>query len=65
MVLEFDYPGAGTFRASGNPIKLGADPSPPIRRPPQLGEHTDAVLRELAGLTDEEIAELRRDSAAG
>ena len=65
MVLEFDYPGAGTFRASGNPIKLGADPSPPVRRPPLLGEHTDAVLRDLAGLTDEEIAELRADGAIG
>jgi crotonobetainyl-CoA:carnitine CoA-transferase CaiB-like acyl-CoA transferase len=65
MVLEFEYPGAGTFRASGNPIKLGADPDPPVRRPPVLGEHTDAVLRELAGLTDAEIADLRREGAAG
>ena len=65
MVLEFEYPGGGTFRASGNPIKLGADPVPPVRRPPLLGEHTDAVLRDLAGLTDEEIADLRREGAAG
>jgi len=34
------------------PIKLGADPSPPVRRPPLLGEHTDVVLRELAGLSE-------------
>ncbi len=26
---------------------------------PALGEHTDVVLRELAGCTDEEIAALR------
>jgi CoA:oxalate CoA-transferase len=63
MVLELDYPGAGTFLAAGNPIKLGADPSPPVRRPPLLGEHTDAVLAELAGLTREEIAGLRASGA--
>ena len=65
MILEFDYPGAGTFRAAGNPIKLGADPSPPVRPPPRLGEHTDAVLRELAALTEAEVAELRRTGAVG
>ena len=65
MVLELDYPGAGTFRAAGNPIKLGADPSPPVRRPPLLGEHTGAVLAELAGLTAAEIAELRERGAIG
>jgi crotonobetainyl-CoA:carnitine CoA-transferase CaiB-like acyl-CoA transferase len=28
--------------------------------PPALGEHTDAVLRELAGYPPDRIAELRR-----
>jgi formyl-CoA transferase len=65
MVLEFDYPDAGAFQVAGNPIKLGADPSPPVRRPPLLGEHTDAVLAELAGLTPEEIATLRAQGAIG
>ena len=65
MVLEFDYPDAGAFQVAGNPIKLGADPSPPVRRPPLLGEHTDAVLAELAGLTAEEIAALRDEGAIG
>ncbi|HXM56172.1 MAG TPA: CoA transferase [Candidatus Dormibacteraeota bacterium] len=63
MVLALDYPGAGTFLAAGNPIKLGSDPAPPVRRPPRLGEHTDAVLAELAGLAPEEIAELRARGA--
>lgn len=65
MILEFDYPDAGTFRAVGNPIKLGADPTPPVRRPPRLGEHTDAVLTELGGLTADEIAALREEGAIG
>jgi crotonobetainyl-CoA:carnitine CoA-transferase CaiB-like acyl-CoA transferase len=65
MVLEFEYPDAGTFRVTGNPVKLGADASPPVRRPPRLGEHTDAVLRELGGLSAEEVAELRAEGSAG
>jgi formyl-CoA transferase len=65
MVLEFDYPGAGTYQVAGNPIKLGADPSPPVRRPPLLGEHTDEVLTELAGFSQDEIGALRAEGAIG
>jgi formyl-CoA transferase len=28
---------------------------------PEIGEHTDEVLRELAGMSPEEIARLRRE----
>jgi formyl-CoA transferase len=63
MLIEFEYPGAGTVRVAGDPIKLGADLDAPLTRPPALGEHTDAVLAELAGLGAGEIAELRRQGA--
>ncbi len=63
MLLEFDYPGAGMIHAVGSPIKLGDNLPPLVRRPPMLGEHTDAVLSELAGLDAGEIAELRRQGA--
>ncbi len=43
----------------GNPVKLGAVAEGPETRPPWLGEHTDSVLREELGLTDEEIDALR------
>jgi crotonobetainyl-CoA:carnitine CoA-transferase CaiB-like acyl-CoA transferase len=65
MLVEFDYPGAGRVRAVGSPIKLGADLQAEVRRPPILGEHTDPVLGELAGLNAEEIADLRRQGAIG
>jgi crotonobetainyl-CoA:carnitine CoA-transferase CaiB-like acyl-CoA transferase len=47
MVLEVDHPGHGPVRMTGFPIKLSATPAR-LRHPaPALGEHTDAVLREL------------------
>ena len=45
------------------PITLGGD-RPGLRtNPPQLGEHTDALLAEV-GYTSEEIAELRAGKKA-
>ena len=63
MIVEFEYPGAGTFRVAGSPAKLGSEPIPPVRRPPLLGEHTDSILRELVGLSDDDIANLRAEGA--
>jgi 2-methylfumaryl-CoA isomerase len=50
-------------RLPGNPIKfdgMGRTISNPA---PQLGEHTDAVLRELLSLSSVRIAELRAQGA--
>jgi len=50
-------------RVAGSPAKLGSEPIPPVRRPPLLGEHTDSILRELVGLSDDDIANLRAEGA--
>jgi formyl-CoA transferase len=40
--------------------RFSGTPSPQIRPAPSLGAHTDEVLRELAGLSAGQIAELRQ-----
>ena len=44
----------------GNPIKFSRTPVEYRYPPPRLGEHTDAVLHDLLGLSPEEIEDLRK-----
>lgn len=51
--------GRSTVPVPGMPIKLSGSDPPETTPAPYLGEHTDAVLREIAGYGDEEIETLR------
>jgi crotonobetainyl-CoA:carnitine CoA-transferase CaiB-like acyl-CoA transferase len=62
LVAEVDHPTAGRVRAPGIPVRLSGTPPSVRRHPPELGEHTDEVLRDL-GYAKEEIAALHRDGA--
>jgi crotonobetainyl-CoA:carnitine CoA-transferase CaiB-like acyl-CoA transferase len=59
MVTEFEHPVAGLVRMLGLPLRFDGTPSSIRRHPPMLGEHTDEVLIELAGLDAEEVEALR------
>ena len=63
MIVEYDHPDVGRVRLPGNPIKMSDIPATPSRPAPRLGEHTDAVLRELLSLSVDKIADLRRQGA--
>jgi crotonobetainyl-CoA:carnitine CoA-transferase CaiB-like acyl-CoA transferase len=60
LVLQMDHPELGTIRELASPIKLG-DAKTEHRLAPRLGEHTDQVLRDYAGASDDEIASWRKD----
>jgi len=57
MILDLDYPPRGTYKMVGCPVKLSASPAD-IKRPPMLGEHTDALLGDICGADPQELARL-------
>ncbi|HNJ08548.1 MAG TPA: CaiB/BaiF CoA-transferase family protein [Plasticicumulans sp.] len=59
MRVELPHAQAGTVALVGSPLKLSATPVEYHLPPPQLGEHTDAVLAERLGYTADDLARLR------
>jgi len=63
LIGSFDYPGVGEFKALALPYKFLGWDDPQIGTPPTLGQHTEAILKERLGYSDEHIAELRKSGA--
>jgi crotonobetainyl-CoA:carnitine CoA-transferase CaiB-like acyl-CoA transferase len=53
------HPRLGPVRLLGVPVRLAGTPGAPAGPPPDVGEHTDAILAE-SGLPPAEIARLRQ-----
>lgn len=60
MIAEVPHPTIGTVRLTGIPIKYSDTPGSVRRHPPLLGEHTDEVLSEVLGYSEEKIAGLKQ-----
>jgi crotonobetainyl-CoA:carnitine CoA-transferase CaiB-like acyl-CoA transferase len=64
-LVDCPHPVAGTIQVVAPPVRMSETPGS-VRMPaPLLGEHTDEVLRERLGLSESEIAILRRSGAIG
>jgi crotonobetainyl-CoA:carnitine CoA-transferase CaiB-like acyl-CoA transferase len=63
-VVEVEHPELGTVRQIASPLRISGEPNP-LGRGPYRGEHTDELLRDLCGYSDEELASLRADGAFG
>ncbi len=62
MVIDVPDGRLGRVKAVGNPVKLSETPAQVLRGAPEVGEHTDEILREL-GYDDDDIARFRAEGA--
>ena len=60
MVVETDHAALGKIPIVNRPIKWPGETQPVPRAPPVLGQHTDAILSDLLGLSSAEVAALRK-----
>jgi crotonobetainyl-CoA:carnitine CoA-transferase CaiB-like acyl-CoA transferase len=65
IFITLDDPEEGPIRVVGSPVCFSGTRSSVRHVPPQLGQHTDAILDDLLGMTDAEIAEAREQGAFG
>ncbi len=65
MEISMPHPAAGgqPVKLIGSPIKMSGTPVTYRAAPPMMGQHTDAVLKELLGLDETACAELRAKGA--
>uniref|UniRef100_E1T4F6 L-carnitine dehydratase/bile acid-inducible protein F n=1 Tax=Burkholderia sp. (strain CCGE1003) TaxID=640512 RepID=E1T4F6_BURSG len=59
MQVDLPHPSGGTVKLVRNPINMTGTPPEALAHPPTLGEHTESVLRDVLGYSDERITALR------
>jgi CoA:oxalate CoA-transferase len=60
MIREVDQPGSGTFRLANSPFEFSRTHHGGAGAP-ELGEHSSEILKSWLGMSDTDVAALRRD----
>lgn len=61
LVEEYTHPKLGSIRSVRNPIRFSHSSTNITKPPPELGEHTDTILREELNFTADQINKLREN----
>ncbi|MEK9671685.1 MAG: formyl-CoA transferase [Rhodospirillaceae bacterium] len=61
-IVEVDHPERGPYLTVGCPIKMSDTPAD-VKRSPLLGEHTDEILADVLGMSEDEIAKAKEVGA--
>jgi crotonobetainyl-CoA:carnitine CoA-transferase CaiB-like acyl-CoA transferase len=65
LIQTLQHSVAGQIRTTRSPINLSETDATPDAPPPELGQHTDAVLQDLLGLEAGELHRLRTEGIVG
>lgn len=65
VVEDVDHPRAGRIKIVAPAVRYGGGKMKVTRPPPVLGEHTDEVLMQELGMSEDEVRELRKNGAIG
>jgi CoA:oxalate CoA-transferase len=65
MVIDLQHPNGKSARGPGNPIKLSRNNEEVFSPAPELGQHTDDLLKQLLGYNDEKLVDLRDRAVIG
>lgn len=60
-IIEYNHPVLGRIKTFGYPMEFSETPMEIKSRPPEHGEHTESVLREIGGYSWEEIGQFREE----
>jgi crotonobetainyl-CoA:carnitine CoA-transferase CaiB-like acyl-CoA transferase len=65
MLKAYKHKRVGEVPLIGSNYRFSDTPVDDTRPPPSLGEHTESVLKDLAGLGDAEVKALREKKVIG
>jgi 2-methylfumaryl-CoA isomerase len=59
LFAKVDHPGIGVFSTAATPLRFVESRPPPPASAPLLGQHTNQILREVLGLSEDQLNGLR------